>query len=195
MTKERGPLIIVSGPSGCGKSTVVRRLLESTDRPLRVAVSATTREPRPGEIDGTHYHYWTRERFEEALGRGEFLEHAAVHGGYYGTLRSEVGRYRDEGVGVVLVIDVQGAAKVREQCPDAVTVFLQSPSAAVLEERLRGRGTESESAIQRRLAAARAEEARSGEYTHVLVNDRLDDTVAALRRIVESQFQGGEHAG
>jgi guanylate kinase len=187
MAKDKGPLIIVSGPSGCGKSTVVERLLESTSRLLRVAVSATTRAPRDGESNGKHYHFWTRERFEQALREGGFLEHEEVHGNYYGTLRSEVDRYREQGIGILLVIDVQGAEKIRKVCPDAVSVFLKSPSPAVLEERLRGRGTESEPAIQRRLAAARAEEARSGEYTYQLVNDKLDDTVAALRRIVESR--------
>jgi guanylate kinase len=188
MTMTLGPLIIVSGPSGCGKSTVVERLLRSTTRPLRAAVSATTRGMREGEVEGTNYHFWTRERFERILKEGGFLEHAEVHGNYYGTLRSEVDRYRDQGIGVILVIDVQGAAKVRKECPEAVSVFLKSPSREVLEERLRGRGTESEADIRRRLAEAQREEARSGEYDYQVINDKLDDTVAELRRIVERSF-------
>jgi guanylate kinase len=195
MTKDKGPLIIVSGPAGSGKSTVVGRLLAASARPLRAAVSATTRPARPRESDGKHYHFWGRERFLEALRRGEFLEHAEVHGNYYGTLRAEVERYREEGVGILLVIDVQGAEQVRRQYPEAVTVFLKAASPAVLEARLRGRGTESEEAIWLRLAAAAREEARSGEYQHVLVNADLDQTVAALRQIVESSFERGSHAG
>jgi guanylate kinase len=190
-----GPLIIVSGPSGVGKSTVIRRLLEGSARPLRVSVSATTRPPRGREEDGKDYHFWTRERFEQALAEGAFLEYAQVHGNYYGTLRSEVEPYRARDVGVVLDIDVQGAEQVRRQCPDAVSVFLTTSSPAVLEQRLRGRGTETEAAIQRRLAAARGEEARSGEYQYRLVNDVLEEAVAGLRKIVDSQLEGGSHAG
>jgi guanylate kinase len=191
----QGPLIIVSGPSGAGKSTVIRRLLEASAGRLRLSVSATTRPPRGREEDGKDYHFWTRERFEQALAEGAFLEHAQVHGNYYGTLRSEVEPYRARGVGVVLDIDVQGAEQVRRHCPDAVSVFLSTSSPAVLERRLRGRGTETEAAIQRRLAAARAEEARSGEYQYRIVNDVLEEAVAGLRQIVDSQLEGGDHAG
>jgi guanylate kinase len=192
---SKGPLLIVSGPAGSGKSTAVERLLRATDRPLHVSVSATTRAPRAGEVDGKDYHFWTAERFAQALREGKFLEHAEVHGNQYGTLRDEVDRYREEGTGVILVIDVQGAALVRRQCPDAVSVFLKPPSAAVLEQRLRGRGTETEAAIGRRLEAAAREEARAGEYQYVLVNERLNETVAALRAIVEDHFERGSHAG
>ena len=195
MTQDKGPLIIVSGPAGSGKSTVVERLLRTTTLPLRVAVSATTRPPRAGEIDGKHYHFWAPERFARALAAGEFLEHAEVHGNSYGTLRSEVERYREQGTGVVLVIDVQGADQVRRQCPDAVSVFLMPPSPEVLERRLRGRGTESEEAVRRRLEGAKRELARSGEYDYQVVNDELDDAVARLRDIVARHFTRGNHAG
>lgn len=195
MTKDQGPLIIVSGPSGVGKSTVIRRLCETCAWPLRASVSATTRPPRDGEEDGKHYHFWTRDRFERALREGAFLEHAEVHGNYYGTLRAEVEPYRERGTGVLLDIDVQGAEQVRRRCPEAVTVFLKAASPAVLEARLRGRRTESEEAIRRRLAAAAREEAHSGEYQHLLVNAGLDETVAALRQVVERCFERGSHAG
>jgi guanylate kinase len=194
MTKDKGPLIIVSGPSGSGKSTVIDRVLRTSSRPLHQSVSVTTRAPRDGEENGRHYYFWTRARFEQALQEGAFLEHARVHDNYYGTLRSEVEPYRNQGVAVILVIDVAGAAQMRQACPDAISVFLKTPSPALLEERLRGRRTDPEEVILRRLAAARDEEARSGEYTYQVINDRLDETVAAVQRIIERHFERGSHA-
>src|SRR5262245_38390903 len=120
MTKDKGPLIILSGPSGSGKSTVIRNLLARGDLPLRLSVSVTTRPSRRGERDGVDYYFWPRERFEAEKGRGAFLEWAEVFGHYYGTLRREVEPYREQGVGVILDIDVQGASQVRGLCPEAV---------------------------------------------------------------------------
>lgn len=191
----RGPLIILSGPSGAGKSTVLRRVLETSGLPLRLSVSATTRPPRPGEVDGTHYHFWTRARFEEERAAGEFLEWAEVYGRYYGTLRREVGPFRARGVGVLLDIDTQGADQVRRLCPDAASVFLRTSSLALLEQRLRQRGTETEEALQRRLAGAARELARAGEYDFQVVNDDLDTAVAALTALLRRQFEGEKHAG
>jgi guanylate kinase len=196
MTK--GPLIILSGPSGSGKSTVVERLLERArqeDLRLRVSVSVTTRPPRAGEQDGVHYHFWTRTQFDEAVRAGSFLECAEVHGACYGTLQSEVEGPREKGIGVILVIDVQGAAQVRERCPDSVSVFLRPPSLEVLEQRLRWRGTESEAAIQRRLENARRELERSGEYEYEVLNDNLETAVGRLLEIIRRQFERGGHAG
>src|SRR5438105_3128227 len=113
MTPALAPLIILSGPSGCGKSTVVARLLATGEFSLRLSVSVTTRPPRPGERDGVAYHFWTRERFEQERQAGAFVEWAEVHGNYYGSLRREIDPYRAQGTGVILVIDVQGAAQVR----------------------------------------------------------------------------------
>jgi guanylate kinase len=183
-----GPLFILSGPSGSGKTTVLQKLLQPGGLPLRLSVSATTRPPREGEQDGVHYHFWTRERFEEAIQQGAFLEWALVHGNYYGTLRQEVEPHREREVGVLLDIDVQGAAQVRRRCPDAVSIFLRAPSFEVYEQRLRARRTETEESIQRRLATARRELEHVGEYQYVVINDDLERTVAELRRIVEQQF-------
>src|SRR5205823_5565605 len=125
--------------------TVLDRLLRRTDLPLHLAVSATTRPKRPGEQEGVAYHFWTRERFAEELAAGAFLEHESVFGRYdYGTLRNEVEPWRECGTGVILEIDVSGAATVREKCPDNVSIFLQTPSLEDDERRLRNRGTESE---------------------------------------------------
>jgi guanylate kinase len=183
-----GPLIIISGASGSGKSTVVERLLAATDLPLRRAVTATTRSPRPGEVDGVSYHFWPRERFARAIESGEMLEFATVHEfDYYGTPRSEVEPHREAGTGVVLVIDVQGAAQVRQACPDAFSVFLYVPPEE-LERRLMARGTETPESIERRLRSGRDETARAGEYSLQLANHRLDETVRQLQQVLQEQF-------
>ncbi|HYV35798.1 MAG TPA: guanylate kinase [Gemmataceae bacterium] len=189
------PLFILSGPSGSGKSTLLRRLLAEPEPPLRLSVSATTRQPRNKEQDGVHYHFWTRERFEGAVKADAFLEWADVFGNFYGTLRSEVEPFRQQGIGVFLDIDVQGAAQVRQNCPDAVTIFLRASSLEVYEQRLRGRGTETEAAIQRRLDGARRELARVGEYQYTVINDDLDTAVAELRAIVRRHFERNKNAG
>src|SRR5262249_21749324 len=192
---KRGPLIILSGPSGCGKSTVIKRLLDDPALPLHLSVSATTRRPRAGEVEGFDYHFWTRERFDEELARDGFLEWAEVHGNRYGTLRSEVTTHRDRGTGVVLDIDVQGAAAVRTRCPDAVSLFLLPPSPAELERRLRARGTEDPAALARRLRAAEAEMAHAGEYDYQIVNDDLEGAVARVREVVAALFREPQNAG
>ncbi len=191
----QGPLIILSGPSGSGKSTVLRLMLERSELPLRLSVSATTRPPRPDEEDGVHYWFWSPEQFELEKASGGFLEWAEVHGRCYGTLRREVIPYRDKGIGVLLDIDVQGAEQVRRQFPEAVPVFLRTSTLEVLERRLRGRGTENEEAVQRRLAGAKRELARITEYPYQVVNDDLETAVAELTAIARRQFVGGTHAG
>jgi guanylate kinase len=191
----KGPLIILSGPSGSGKSTVISRLQEEGGFPLRVSVSATTRQPRLGEVDGVHYHFWTQDRFEKEVRAGAFLEWATVHGNCYGTLRREVQGPRVHGVGVILDIDVQGAAQIRKLCPDAVSVFLRTSCLETYEQRLRQRGTEDEAAIQRRLANARVELEHASEYDYQVINDDLDAAVRHLSEIVRMQFENGNLAG
>jgi guanylate kinase len=188
------PLFILSGPSGSGKSTVLGRLLADKDQPLRLSVSATTRQPRAKEQNGVQYHFWTRRQFEAAIQASAFLEWADVFGNLYGTLRSEVDPYRQQGIGVVLEIDVQGAALVRKSCPEGISIFLRTSSLQEYEQRLRLRGTESEEAIQRRLEGARRELERVGEYQYVIINDDLDAAVAELRAIVRRHFERKGHA-
>jgi guanylate kinase len=186
---SKGPLIILSGPAAAGKTTLVQRVLAEDPHPLRVSVSATTRPPRHGEIDGVHYHFWTRQRFEQGIAAGEFLEYAQVHGkDYYGTLCREVDEFTERGVGVILVIDVQGAANVRGVRPDAVSVFLVTSSLDAYKQRLLDRGTEDAAAIARRLETAQRELERVGEYQHVIVNDDLTDAVAQFRRVIAQHF-------
>lgn len=185
---KRGPLILVSGPSGSGKSTLIRAVLDVGGLPLRLAVSATTRAARSGERDGVDYHFWTRERFEAELEAGRFLEHAIVHGNLYGTPRSEVEGGREDGTGVILDIDVQGADQVRPLFPELVTVFVKLSRWEMYEERLRRRGGESEASIARRLATARRELERQGEYQHLVVNDDLETAVGQFRGLLARQF-------
>jgi guanylate kinase len=187
-----GPLIIVSGPSGCGKSTLVQRVLAEGGLPLRAAISATTRTARPGEVNDVAYHFWDTDHFLAEVAADAFLECCEVHGRYYGTPRSEVDPYRERGLGVILVIDVQGAAKVRAQYPDAVSIFVTAPSWEALEQRLRSRGTENDAALALRLANARKEMDRIGEYDQTLVNDDLETAVSDLRARLARLFTKGE---
>lgn len=180
----KGPLIILSGPSGSGKSTLIAELLRRSSLPLRLSISATTRRPRPMELDAVHYFFWAKEKFVKAIADGQFLEWAEVHGQYYGTLSSEVEPYRDKGTGVVLDIDVQGARQVRKRFPEVLTVFLKTSTWEVYEQRIRRRGTEDEAAILRRLDTARRELACVGEYQFVVINDD-DDLGTAVEQLLE----------
>lgn len=187
---RKAPLMVVSGPSGVGKTTVVLKLIASAGLPLRRAVTATTRGPRPGEMDGWDYHFWTRDAFTQAIDGRRMLEHAVYGGQMYGTPLSEVEPYRATGTGVVLVIDVQGAAQVRAAFPgDHCSVFLEPPSWAVLEERLRNRNTEDADRLARRLATARDELARAAEFDRRVTNDSLDDAVRDLAAVAREQFE------
>ncbi|HUR55130.1 MAG TPA: guanylate kinase [Gemmataceae bacterium] len=186
----QGPLVVVSGPSGVGKTTVVDRLMSRGTLPLRRAVTATTRDPRDGEVDGTSYHFWSKDKFLKAVDDGRMLEYAVVHNrDLYGTPRSEVDEARAAGQGVILVIDVQGAELVRTHCPgDHLSVFIEAPSDAELEARLRSRKSEPEEAIQRRLASARKEMAVADRFHHRIVNRDLDAAVGELEQLIRAQF-------
>jgi guanylate kinase len=190
-----GPLIIVSGPSASGKSTLTAALLAERTWPLRLSISATTRPRRPTEIDGVHYHFWSREQFQRECEGGAFLEWAEVHGNWYGTPAREVTPYRAQGIGVILDIDTKGQEQVMRLCPDAVSIFVRTSSMAEYERRLRARGTETEEQIQRRLRAAEAEHARVSAYNYEVINDDLPAALAQLRAIVGPLFERTRDAG
>jgi guanylate kinase len=179
---------VITGPSGVGKGTLIRSLLERHPD-LRLAVSATTRPPRPGERDGVEYHFLTPEEFERRVKDGEFVEHASYAGHRYGTLRSELEPRAAEGSAVVLEIEVQGARQIRTALTDAVRIFIAPPSLEALRQRLRGRGTDDAAATEARLRVAEQELGARDEFTHVIVNDRLEDATAELDRIVTAALR------
>lgn len=174
--------VVITGPSGVGKGTLIGALRERVDG-LRLSVSATTRAPRPGELEGVDYFFMDRERFAELVDEDAFVEHADYAGERYGTLRDQLVNGQGDRA-VLLEIEVQGARQVREKLPEALQVFIAPPSAADLRERLEGRGTDSEETIERRLKAAEAEMAAQGEFARVIVNDDLDRAAGELERIV-----------
>ena len=184
--RGRGLLFIVSAPSGAGKTTLVERLVEQVQQ-LRMSRSYTSRAARSGETDGVDYNFVTRDRFEAIAAAGEFLEWAEVFGNLYGTRAADTERLLAGGDDVVLVIDVQGARKVRARGLQTKAVFVMPPSFEVLEQRLRGRSKDSEAAIQRRLQVARDEVAAFTEYDFVVVNDEVSAAVDRLRGIVVSE--------
>ncbi len=186
MSSDRGLLFIVSAPSGAGKTTLVERLVEQVPH-LRMSRSYTSRSARDGETDGVDYNFVTRSKFEAMAAAGEFLEWAQVFGNLYGTGASDTETVLASGHDVVLVIDVQGARKMRARGIDTTTVFVMPPSMAVLEQRLRGRSKDSETEIQRRLQVARDEVAAFAEYDFVVVNDELTSAVDRLRSIVVAE--------
>ena len=189
------PLIIVSGPSGSGKSTLIRRLVDEQRWPLRLSVSATTRPPRTGEKAGVDYHFLTRDEFQKELDAGGFLEWAEKFGNRYGTLEREVKPYREGGIGVVLDIDVQGWRQVKARCGDAVSIFVRTTSLSTLAERLKGRKTETEEAMARRLADAEIELSFAPQYDYQLYNDDLQSALNNLHGIIESLFERKSDAG
>lgn len=182
---RRAQLFVVSGPSGAGKGTLVAKLRQRVPS-LGLTVSATTRDPREGEVDGVSYHFLTNEQFSAHVEAGDFLEWANVHEHRYGTLKTEVSRYTDEGRSVILEIDVQGGLNIRRERPDAVLIFIEPPSMEELERRLRGRGTEDEATIELRLKNARQEMEVASDYDVRVVNDDLERATDELVRIIDS---------
>ena len=182
-------IVVLSGPSGSGKSTLVRLLVDRAPVRLVMSISATTRPPRPNEVNGTDYWFLTDAEFRKRLAEGQFLEHAEVFssGFLYGTLSSEMDRAWSQGGWAFLEIDVQGAMKVMQQYPNAVTIFLCTPSPGEFERRLRARGTESEEVIQRRLATAEKELQLADRYKYVVVNDQLETAVSEICEILKAE--------
>ena len=175
-------LFVVSGPSGTGKDTVVAKLLGSHPE-IEKTVSATTRTMREGEVNGKNYHFLTKEQFETALAEGNIVEHTCYCENYYGTLRSEVERHMEQQIPVILVIEVEGAANIKRQYPDSTTIFICPPSMEELENRLRGRGTDTPESIQKRLSRAKEEIKLAPTYDEQVVNDDVDrcaDEIYAL---------------
>jgi len=181
---ERGRLVVITGPSGAGKGTLIRRLVER--RPdLEVAVSATTRPRRDAEVDGVDYHFLSEDEFVARIERGEFLEYVHyVSGHRYGTLRSEIARIRDAGKSCILELETEGARRVKELAPDALTIFVTTPSFGELERRLRDRATESAGEIGERLELARRQTEEKDDFEHVVVNDDLERAVGELDRLI-----------
>jgi guanylate kinase len=181
----RPRLFVVTGPSGAGKGTLIKALVERR-RDLAVAVSATTRARRPGEKDGEAYYFLSDEEFERRVQAGDFLEHVTyVSGHRYGTLREEVERILTSGGSCILELETQGAKEVQASAPDAVTIFVQAPSFAELERRLRERATESAGEIGERLELARRQAEEAGDFDFVVTNDDVERAVSELQRIVD----------
>ena len=184
-------VFIVSAPSGSGKSTLVGRICETVLN-LEFSISYTTCMPRGAEQNAREYYFVSREEFESMIRRDEFLEHADVFGNYYGTARRFLQKAQENGSDLLLDIDVQGAAQIKSKLPDAVSVFIMPPNRGELEQRLRKRSQDAESVIQRRLEAAAREIENYGKYDYILGNDRLEDSVDALKAILLSERQKRE---
>ena len=178
-----GRVFVITGPSGVGKGTLIRTLRERMPE-LELAVSATTRRPRLGETQGVHYHFLDEEEFLRRIEAGDFVEHAEYSGRRYGTLRSELDKRIAEGHSVVLEIEVQGARQIAQTMPEAVRIFIAPPDESTLLNRLIGRDTDTREEIDRRLQVAKSELAAQDEFPHVVVNDRLDDAIDELQRVV-----------
>ncbi len=182
---RQGRLIVLSGPSGSGKTTLIREALAPGDLNLRLATSATTRSPRPKEVDGQHYHFWTSDRFLDAIHADKFIEHAKVYGHHYGTLHEEVDQYLSQGINVLLELDIQGGLQIREKMKDCVLVFLRASTPQEYERRLRARNTDSPESLENRLESALKEiEIGSTQYDYQIINDDLNQAVREFRQLI-----------
>ena len=184
MNKTKGSLVIVSGFSGAGKGTVVKAITQKYDN-YALSISATTRAPRPGELEGREYFFKTREEFEQMITGGQLIEYAQYVGNYYGTPRKYVEQQLEAGKDVILEIEIQGAMKVKKLIPEALLIFMTPPSANELKNRLEGRGTEAKEVIQSRLERAVEESKGIDGYDYVLINDTIEECVEELHRIIQ----------
>ncbi len=182
---SKGLLLVISGPAGAGKGTVVKELMK--DENMRLSISATTRAPRGAEQDGVEYHFLSREKFEELIDEDGFYEYAQYLGNYYGSPKKPVENWQNEGRDVILEIEVQGCEKVKKVQPECISIFIMPPSIEVLEKRLRGRGTETEENVQKRMARAKEELPKAKEYDYVVVNGALEDCVEDVKCIIRAE--------
>lgn len=182
---NKGLLIVVSAPSGCGKGTILSEVLK--DDRFYYSVSATTRSPRLGEVNGVTYHFITKQDFEERIKNNAMLEYAEYCGNYYGTPKKEIDEMREQGKNVILEIEVQGAMKVREICPDAVFIFVLPPSVAELERRLKKRATETDDVIAQRVSQARSEIELARKYDYVVVNAALEEAINDFKTVIKAE--------
>ncbi|HEX2937787.1 MAG TPA: guanylate kinase [Ruminiclostridium sp.] len=183
---KKGLLIVVSGPSGSGKGTVLPKVL-ARRKGIFFSVSATTRKPRPGEINGKHYYFLSHEEFEEKIRNGGMLEYASYCGNYYGTPRFAVEEKLAGGFDVILEIEVQGAKLVKNSCPDCIAIFIAPPSEEELEKRLRGRGTECEDVIKKRLETSVGEIRQAFDYDYIVVNDDVETAAGKIDSIITAE--------
>ena len=189
---KKGRVFIVCAPSGCGKGTVLAEVLRR-DPSLFFSVSATTRSPRPGEIDGVNYHFLKKEQFEHMIGTNDLLEYAQFVGNYYGTPRRPVEEHTEAGRNVILEIEIEGAKQVRKLLPDAVSVYILPPSMAELRRRLTDRGTETAEVIEKRLARAKDEVPYAYECDYVMINDTVEQAADELQAIIAAAGRETEH--
>lgn len=185
--KKKGLLIVVSGFSGSGKGTIMKQLLKKYEEQYALSVSATTRQPRPGEVDGREYFFRTTEQFEEMIGQDALIEYAQYVGNYYGTPKAYVEQQLAAGKDVILEIEIQGALKVKKKFPDTLLLFVTPPSVDVLRERLIGRGTEDAGTVKKRLGRAIEEADGVEEYDYLVVNDDLDICVEEVHSIIQAE--------
>lgn len=183
---SNGLLIVFSGPSGAGKDTILKYLLERNEN-IKLSVSATTRNPRQGEIDGKDYFFLGREQFEAMEKNGEMLESAEYCGNCYGTPSQPIENWISAGSDVILEIEVQGASQIKSKCPDCISIFVLPPSLKILEQRLRNRNTESEEVIQKRLTVAREEILEANHYDYVVINETIDSAVEDIIDIISAE--------
>lgn len=184
--KHEGLLIIISGPSGAGKGTVYNEVIKRRPE-IQKSVSVTTRAPRPNEIEGVHYYFRTLEQYQDMIAKGEFLETASVYCNYYGTPKAPVLEMLSKGQDVMFEIDTLGAEQIRKKYPKSITIFIMPPTFKELEKRLRGRGTESEEAIQRRLSLARSELAKYRLFDYMVFNDEVENAVSSVIAIIDAE--------
>ena len=183
---NKGTLVVFSGPSGCGKDTILQKYLDGRED-VFLSISATTRSPRPGEVDGVNYFFLSEEQFKKKIAHDGMLEYACYCGNYYGTPRDSVYQKLDAGIDVILEIEVQGALQIKERCPEAAMIFVMPPSMEELRSRLVGRGTEDMETVEKRLSQAREEMKAAPQYDYIIVNNTIEQAAEDLHAVLRSQ--------